>query len=414
MVKVDIHKYNKRVENALRRIREGDSPEQNKKDLYEFYEYLGAEGISKGRIAKYLYHMHKICEISKIPFNEMNKKDIIGIVSVIERRDYSPHTKHDYKIALKRFFHWLKGTKVYPEEVEWIKSTLKNCNSKLPDDLLADEDIKKLVGAANHPRNKAMVSFLFESGCRIGEMLSVKLKHLSFDKFGCLAILDGKTGMRKIRIVACVPHLSLWIENHPFKDDKEAYLWVSINNQNRKTPILYQNVSFLLKKLAKRAGVTKKVNPHNFRHSRATQMANHLTDSQMDHYFGWVQGSKMPSVYVHLSGRDMDDAILKMNGIKIEETEKKNHFAPQTCLRCEKQNSPTNKICTRCGSPLDSEAAMESESYRKKRGRMMDIMMGDPETQKFLINKMRNLLEMEWYKSTKEPYPAGAVPGDSS
>lgn len=28
-----------------------------------------------------------------------------------------------------------------------------------------------------------------------------------------------------------------------------------------------------------------------------------------------VQGSGMPSIYVHLSGRDIDDAVLKANGI---------------------------------------------------------------------------------------------------
>lgn len=35
----------------------------------------------------------------------------------------------------------------------------------------------------------------------------------------------------------------------------------------------------------------------------------------MNVYFGWVQGSGMPSIYVHLSGRDIDDAILKANGV---------------------------------------------------------------------------------------------------
>jgi hypothetical protein len=44
-------------------------------------------------------------------------------------------------------------------------------------------------------------------------------------------------------------------------------------------------------------------------------MANYLTEAQMNAYFGWVQGSGMPSVYVHLSGRDIDDAILKANGV---------------------------------------------------------------------------------------------------
>jgi hypothetical protein len=47
-------------------------------------------------------------------------------------------------------------------------------------------------------------------------------------------------------------------------------------------------------------------------------MANPLTEFQMNHYFGWTQGSNMPSTYVHLSGKDLDGAILKMNGQKVD------------------------------------------------------------------------------------------------
>lgn len=77
-----------------------------------------------------------------------------------------------------------------------------------------------------------------------------------------------------------------------------------------------------LQRIAKKAGISKQIHPHLFRHSRATYMANYLTEAQMNVYFGWAQGSDMPGVYVHLSGRDVDDAILKANGV-IEKEEQK-------------------------------------------------------------------------------------------
>jgi integrase/recombinase XerD len=80
-------------------------------------------------------------------------------------------------------------------------------------------------------------------------------------------------------------------------------------------PMQYGTIRMRLNKLAKKAGINKKIHPHLFRHSRATYMANYLTEAQMNMYFGWVQGSNMPSIYVHLSGRDIDDAVLKANGI---------------------------------------------------------------------------------------------------
>ena len=84
-----------------------------------------------------------------------------------------------------------------------------------------------------------------------------------------------------------------------------------------------------LKKIAKKAKIKKRIHPHLFRHSRCTYMANYLTEAQMNLYFGWIQGSDMPSVYVHLSGRDVDDAVLKANGITAkEETAKNQGFEP--------------------------------------------------------------------------------------
>ena len=47
-------------------------------------------------------------------------------------------------------------------------------------------------------------------------------------------------------------------------------------------------------------------------------MANHLTEFQMNQYFGWIQGSDMPSTYVHMSGKNVDEALLRMNGVAVE------------------------------------------------------------------------------------------------
>ena len=59
------------------------------------------------------------------------------------------------------------------------------------------------------------------------------------------------------------------------------------------------------------------------RHSRASVLANYLTEAQMRQYFGWVQGSDMPRIYVHLSGRDIDKAVYKMYGMLGEEEEER-------------------------------------------------------------------------------------------
>ncbi len=62
--------------------------------------------------------------------------------------------------------------------------------------------------------------------------------------------------------------------------------------------------------------IKKRVHAYLFRHTRITEAASFMTESEMDHYFGWVQGSNMPQVYVHLSGREVDDKLLRHYKLK--------------------------------------------------------------------------------------------------
>jgi integrase len=65
----------------------------------------------------------------------------------------------------------------------------------------------------------------------------------------------------------------------------------------------------------KQTGLNKRLYTHLLRHTRATELASILTEVQLKELLGQVQGSDMPSVYVHLSGRDVDNALLKAHGL---------------------------------------------------------------------------------------------------
>ena len=197
--------------------------------------------------------------------------------------------------------------------------------------------------------------------------------------------------MRRIRIISSVPHLATWIENHPLRDKPDAPVWVGIGTRNKNGAVQYKNVRTLIAKLAEKAGIKKRVNPHMFRHSRATHLANHLTEAQMNQYFGWVQGSDMPSTYVHLSGRDVDGAILNLYGMKEDKKKDRKEFAPVKCPRCGTMNSPGGKFCIKCGMPLDIKAAIEIENERKKMDDIMSTLMKDSEVQRLMARKIKEM-----------------------
>jgi ribosomal protein L40E len=152
----------------------------------------------------------------------------------------------------------------------------------------------------------------------------------------------------------------------------------------------YPALAKVLKVAAERAGLSKKVHPHKLRHSRATFLASKLTEAQMNQVFGWKQGSDMPSIYVHLSGRDLDDAILGVYGLrKVEDKEPK--LKPKICPRCNTSNSFDARFCMKCGLALDLRAAQEIEEARSKTDIIMDMLLRDAEFRELLKKKLLEL-----------------------
>ena len=262
---------------------------------------------------------------------------------------------------LKTFFKWLYNGEE-PECTKWFKCSRKNVADKLPEHLLVQEDIKKMIKFASNKRDKALIAVLWESGARIGEIGGMQIKDVVFDEFGCRIIVSGKTGMRRIRLVNAAPYLIEWINSHPNSNDPEAPLWVS-TNVDKVSLMTYDAMRLQLHKIARRAGLKKPVNPHNFRHSRATYLAQFLTEAQMKEYFGWVRDSDMAARYVHLSGKQMDDAILKLYGLKKEE-KKEDILKPLKCPRCGHVNDVTFEYCEKCWLPLKPSAQYEVDEIK--------------------------------------------------
>jgi integrase len=270
-----------------------------------------------------------------------------------------------------------------PEITKWIKPRTGE-KKKLPEELLTESDIKRMILAAEHLRDKALVAVLYDSGARISEIGNLRLKHVVFDKYGAVLTVDGKTGMRRVRVIFSAPYLASWIDMHPGKKNPESFLWINVGQRNRGAHMRYPGFCVLIKRIAKNAGIEKRVYNHLFRHSRSTELSQHLTEAQMEEHLGWIHGSKMPRTYIHMSGRQMDDAILKIHGI-VKKEDLKPELTSVTCSRCEHVNGPTSDFCCKCGMTLTIQAATDVEKKRSNIAMaLMELVEKDPEVAKVL------------------------------
>ncbi|MEM4819060.1 MAG: tyrosine-type recombinase/integrase [Nanopusillaceae archaeon] len=362
---MNLYNEEKIIEKQLEDLKRIDT--KTYENVVKFIRKLEANNYSKGRILKYIHTLKTLRKLLGKDFSEATKEDIENlIIKINNSTQYSENTKSDFKKILKFYMRWLKfGTLEgnYPEEVAWIRTTVKKNNEKPPEQILTREEIELMASKAENIMEKAFVLCLYESGCRIGEFLNIKIKDIGFDQYGCYILVSGKTGWRRIRILDYSKELISWLDSHPFKTNPESYLWINPKNQKRIFP---DNANFLLKKLAKKAGIKKACNPHAFRHARATHLAKILTEQQLKVYFGWAKDSRMASVYVHLSGNDVDETLLKAKGIKMEkEVEEQKSFI-RFCYKCNEPNSSLSHFCKKCGSPLDLKIILELDEQRKK------------------------------------------------
>ncbi|MBI4918919.1 tyrosine-type recombinase/integrase [archaeon] len=414
MGKIDYYSHETKIKQLEESVaKDSRLSKRNKELIKEFEKHLLVLGLSKSRIYKYLYMLKLLGRQFKKDFDKLNKEDIVSFVAELNSKNLSEWTKSTYKIILKRFMKWAKGyedKKEYPPEVNWIPIKISKSNIKLPNegDLLKEEDIKTMIERNSNIRDKALISVLWESGARIGEIGTIQIKDIVFDNYGAQVNIMGKTGARKIRLISSIPYLAQWLSIHPNKNNRDSYVWVT-KGINSKI-ISYGFIRKILTNSARISEINKRINPHSFRHSRATFLANHMTEFQMNQYFGWVQGSNMPSTYVHLSGKNTEDVLLKLNGIMPKIEVKPSILQPKNCSRCNMMNAQDNKFCSKCGGVLDIETAIEVEkeqqAYEQTRGttdKMMNYLFKDPEVISLFLKKVK---ELELQAGTQSRLPA--------
>lgn len=367
-----VHNPKKKLETAFSNIDKYNTTENNKKFIKEFIQFLSAQGIKELRQVKYIYTLCNLSSWIKKDFNSITKKDIQELCGTLEQSKYSEWTKHDYKVTIKKFYTWLFNREnddidewETPREVKWIKIKAPKDSKKVPSDLLTPDDIQLLTDCCRNLREKALLLTLYESGARIGEILSLRIKDVTFDGYGAMLGLNGKTGYRKIRIVGSTPAISQWLQlEHPRRDDTNAFLFCNVNTGTKGEMLSYASATKMLNKIAERSKINKKIYPHLFRHSRATELSEYLNDAPLSAYMGWVKGSQMSRIYTHIE--DTNRIILELNGLIKKEKDKRGRVLSVICPRCTTKNPFKSRYCSQCMLPLDVKSMADFNKEKEE------------------------------------------------
>ena len=279
--------------------------------------------------------------------------------------DLSKNYIYDHVTILKPFLIWLidegHNTNLIEKKVLQIKRPQAVVMTKSVSDLLTEPEIRQILTACKTSRDRALISVMYEGGLRIGEIGELLWDEVSFDEHGMVINSDFKTGKpRFIRCVFSTPYMKEW--QRESKGIGKTFVFTT----NRNEPPTYEMLYRQIRRLAKRTGIEKHVHPHIFRHSRITHLLQQGMNESAVKMMMWGSiNTDMFQAYAHLTGADVDKAVLELHGITQKKVKDRDHsLDARECPRCHAIAAPTQKFCGVCAAPLTDEASTQVEHER--------------------------------------------------
>lgn len=376
----DIYNHPRKIDYWLRRLKASKTilPD-NKEQVLHFMEDCSLkERLSLSRQVIIVQRIVPVAEWVNKPFEEMQEADFKQLALKIEAlkkpdgSEQSPLTKNFYGTVIKKFFKWLYKGECPKAAKDWFKDRETKEGLK-PEDILSDEEVKRLIDACENPRDKAILSVLAETGARATELATLQIKSVIFDNFGAqISIRRSKTTPRPVRMILGTEYLRHWLHCHPLKNNPEAPLWVEREGKHKGRQMNYAALRAVVFRVKARTGISKKANLHAWRHYKATKVsALGLNETMQSQMMGWRLGTKMTRVYNHLSGKQVDDAYLSAMGLKNESEKKETTLR---CHHCGSQNAPQRETCLNCNLPLTLNAAVQLENTKAETEKRLAAM----------------------------------------
>lgn len=312
----------------------------------------------------------------RIEYTEASIQDLKDYCDTIAGFN-TPNTVNLTKSVLKDFYGYLikqKLTSITRDELDEIKKANKVKSKVTEASLLTKTDITSMLNATGNPMHKALIALLAESGARIHEVATITWSQLKFDQHGAVFSLwsEKSQSYRYVRLRDSVPYLSAWKSLYQgYRDDAPVFV------TERGNTLIYETCRATIARIAKKAGIKKKVNPHLFRHTRVTELLKlGMHEPELKKSIWGDVSTRMLANYEHLAGGNIDAEYMRVYGIDAEQKKPETMLSSVQCKNCHTINDEWTQFCKTCGLPMSEQARakktaiesfidQESEDYKE-------------------------------------------------
>ena len=246
--------------------------------IRKYQQYLKIEkALSANTIDAYLTDLDKLLRFLKagnIDMLSVTLDDLQRFAAGLHDIGIHPRSQARIMSGIKSFFHFLIMADYREDDPSELLEGPK-IGFKLPevltveeiDTIIATVDMSKKEGQ----RNRAILETLYSCGLRVSELCNLKLSELYFDE-GFIKV-EGKGSKQRLVPISprAIKEIKYWLLDRnvgKIKKGFEDYVFLARWGNSISRIMVFH----LIKELAEKAGITKNISPHTFRHSFATHL----------------------------------------------------------------------------------------------------------------------------------------------
>lgn len=288
-------------------------------EIREYRNFLKLEkGLSDNSVQAYVNDLKKLIQFLEIQESEtgpekVGQETLHAFISWVNELGLNARSQSRVISGIKSFFKFL----VMEERITVDPSLLlegPRIGRKLPE-VLSIEEIDRLFAAIDLSkpegrRNKAMLEVLYSCGLRVSELVGLRISDI-FREEGFLRVI-GKGNKERL-----VPVSSTALkEIDQYMPDRNAMLDIDKGH----TDILFLNrrgrqltrvmIFTIIRQLAEKSGLKKRISPHTFRHSFATHLVNGGADLRAVQEMLGHESIVTTEIYTHLDREYLREAII--------------------------------------------------------------------------------------------------------
>jgi integrase/recombinase XerD len=287
-----------------------------------FVAYLQLEkSLSKNSVQAYVRDVEKLqqynlLELESKSLEKITLKHLQSFLKYLNEIGLEATSQSRIISGLKSFFKYLTIEDVLTSSPAELLEAPKT-RRRLPD-FMSVQEIDNMMNAIDQStlegtRNKAIIEVMYSCGLRVSELVNLKLSQVFID-VGFIKVIGKGNKERLVPIGReAIKYLQIYLDTirvhaSPKKNDEDI---IFLNRRGGKLSRVM--IFYIIKELAKLAGIVKNIHPHTLRHSFATHLLEGGADLRAIQEMLGHESITTTEIYTHLDRDFLRDTLVRFH-----------------------------------------------------------------------------------------------------